>query len=516
MLRDHAPIVIEEFNGLYKRGDADNCPLDHFTDCENVVFQPGGVKTRTPIAPYLTGETILGNALRIYNYQMQTQDSLLVLVEGGSIYHVTNQTTVQGPILTIATMTDFAFVAIAGRAYISPFTTSSSVSKGIEDEFLYVYKGDGTPARKAAGPGPISATALAATPGVAGFSDLGLHLFAVVYETDTGYLTALGPLTAVTGGDTRFAEATSVDETQGYTISNIPVSSDSYVTKRHIVATKAIDSAVYNGDQDGYQFFFVPEGNIDNNIDTTKVVSFYDIDLIEDASHLIDNFFEIPAGILLTTYNGRLVMGGEFDNISLVRLSAPGEPEAIDQVDGLIIIPLDGDPVTNAQAFREALYIYKKTRTFGTIDNQGLPSSWILTPIDNGIGCDVHGISQILDSGGVNADYLIIAGWAGIFLFNGTYLRPEGSYKIATYWLALDRNNFQKIQIANDTINQIIYMTLPNGLILFGDYSEAISPMGIKWGLFRFEFKIITLTFTNTNILVLGTNNEAQDPSPVA
>lgn len=513
-MRDHAPVIIEEFYGLWDRGDDETCPLDHFTECENVVFQPGAVKVRKPLAPYLTGATILGNALRIYNYSLQTGDSLLVLVEGGSIYHVVSPTIVYGPILTIAAMTDFGFQAVAGRAYITPYNSTANSygifdQKGLQNEFLYVYKGDGTAARKAAGPPPISASALVATPGVAGYSDLGFHIFAVVYETDTGYLTALGPLTATTNGTTKFAEATSVSETQGYTITNIPVSPDTYVTKRHIVATKAIPATVYNGDQDGYQFFFVPDGNIDDNVTTTKVVSFYDIDLLEDASHLIDNFHEIPAGVALTTYNTRLVLTTEYNNISLVRLSAPGEPEAFDQVDGLITIPLDGEPITNAQQFREVLYVYKRTRTYATIDNQDYPSTWVVTNIDNGIGCEVHGISQILDSGGVNTDYLAIASYSGLVLFNGTYMRPELSYKITSKWLTFDKDNYRKIQVTNDPINQIVYMTLPNGTILFGDYSEAISPREIKWGVFTFAVKITSIAFTNLHTLILATNNEA-------
>lgn len=513
MLRDHAPIVIEEFKGLWKRGDPEDCPLDHFTDCENVILPPGKVTVRPPIAEYLTGETILGNALRIYNYQLQGADSLLVLIEGGSIYHVISPTVVHGPILTIAAMTDFGFVAIAGRAYITPFDSTLNADGlndqiGLQNEFVYVYKGDGTAARKAAGPGPINATALTATPGVAGFSDLGLHLFAVVYETDTGYLTALGPLVPVTLVP-NFAEATSVSEVQGYTITNIPVSPDSYVTKRHIVATKAIPVDVYNGDQDGYQFFFVPEGNLDDNVTTSKVVSFYDIDLIEDASHLIDNFTEIPAGVALTTYNGRMVLTTTFTDISVAYLSAPGEPEAIDQVDGLIIFPLDGKPITNAQQFREVLYLYKQTRTFGVIDNQDVPSSWILTPVDNGVGCEVHGIAQILDSSGVNADYLVVVGYTGILLFNGTYIRPELTYKINDLWLNLNRTIFNRMQIANDTINQIAYINLPGGEILYCNYSEAISPKDIKYALWTFAFKITTITFTQVNQLIVGTNNEA-------
>ena len=123
----------------------------------------------------------------------------------------------------------------------------------------------------------------------------------MVYETDTGYLTALGP--------EEFAEFEFPGDTK-IVVSNIPVSPNSYVTKRHLVSTKWIPE--YNGDQEGYQFFFIPEGNIDNNTDTTKTVHYFDADLLDDASHLIDNFSEIPSGVTLNTYHSRLVIVGEY------------------------------------------------------------------------------------------------------------------------------------------------------------------------------------------------------------
>ena len=502
-MRDHNPVVIEEFNGLWVRGDPETVPLDHFSQAINVQYIESGFRTRDGIEPYQTA-TAIGNVVRIYNYVLPTGDSILTLDSNGDIYHTISPTVTYGPILSIPAMTDFGFIAVAGRAYITPYNSTinsigQSAEIGLEDEFLYVYRGDGVAARKAGGAPSVSATPLVAVPGVAGFSDLGFHIFAIVFETNTGYLTAPGPLT--------FATATSVSEVQGYTISSIPVSPDTFVTKRHIVASKKVLG--YNGDQDGYQLFFVPDGNIDDNTTTSKVISFYDIDLLEDASHLIDNFSEIPAGVALATYNGRMILTTEFDNISLVRVSAPGEPEAFDQVDGLIIIPLDGNPVTNAQEFRDVLYIYKKTRTYACVDNEDIPSTWIPEPVDQGIGAPVHGISQVLDSGGVNVEYLVIADFSGIMLFNGAYTRPELSWKIATFWLEIDHFEFRKIQMVNDTINQIIYLTLPDSSILSGDYSNGINPKAIKWAIWNFDIEATTIALINVNRLIIGSLQES-------
>lgn len=623
--RDHEPVVIESFNGLWARGDAESCPLDHFTQADNIQFFHSGFQTRDAVDKYQTNVTPIGRIVRIYNYVMQTGQSLLVLREGGDIFHVVSPTVTHGPILSIAAMTDFGFVSVAGRAYITPFTSTVNAQGinselGLQNDFVYVYKGDGTLARKAAGFPPVnggrlpfvafnSATDGAVTKGVHviavsfdggqlgpeifavvetpgdkqiqltnipigplgtasrtivmthaidpkdykadqtsytyytalviadnttvnqklnvtdaalvavyapgvglppapgalilqntdndGFVDFGFHLVGVVYETDTGYLTAPGP--------EFFAGMSFIDVKKAVKVRNIPISSNTFVTKRHLVATKWIPE--YNGDQKGFQFFFIPEGNIDNNTDTEKEVSFYDSDLLSDASHLIDNFSEIKAGVNLNTYHGRMVLVGEFANSSLARISAPGEPEAINQVDGLIIAPLDGNPLTNAQEFRDILYLFKKTRTLAYSDNNDEPSSWEVDIIDQAVGAPVHGIATVLDSGGVNVDFLLIADISGFMLFNGTYARPELSWKIEDFWLSLTKNDFRFIQVVNDSINKKIWITLPppiRHVMLFADYGNGLDAKNIRWAKWIFDSKIATATLIEINKLVLG------------
>jgi len=513
-VRDHEPVVIEEFGGWFDRGDDESCPSEHFTVCDNIQFYNSAIETRSALDIYQNVASPLGRIRRIYDYVMQTGQSLLVLTDGGKIYHVIGATTVYGPILTIPTMEDFGFVAYNGRAYITPFKTYVDVNGvnyelGIKNEFLYVYKGDGTQARKAAGKGPTG-SALTASLGSAGLTDFGDHLFAIVYETDTGYLTSLGPEV--------FAKL-ELTGTNKVLISNIPVSSDPFVKKRHIVATKWIPE--YNGDQNGYQFFFVPGGNIDNNTDTTKEIEFFDSDLISDASHLTDNFSEIPACVNLNTYHSRLVMVGEFgtdetlaglptgivDNRSLARLSFPGEPEAISKIDGLIIAPLDGNPLTNCQEFRDILYLFKKTRTFAYSDNFDEPATWEEEVLDQGVGAPVHGIATVLDTGGVNIDFLLIVDWSGLMLFNGTYARPEMSWKIEDYWMNLTRNDFRFMQIVNDSLGKKIWITLPppnQHMMLHANYADGMDSQKIRWSRWIFDVKISAVCLIETNKLILG------------
>jgi hypothetical protein len=496
--RDHDPLVIEEFEGWWKRGDPESAPSDHFIVADNIQYFHSGVETRDGIVSYvdnlLPPNTL--KPLRVYNYTMQTGQSL-----------------------TIPAMEDFGFIAINGRAYITPFKSYINASGekyqlGIQNEFLYVYLGDGTPARKAAGPPPTGAALAVTHTAVLAGNDVGKHLIAVVYETDTGYFTALGPEVF---GELDF------DGIHEIKVANIPVLAPggpgTYVKKRHLVSTKVIVD--YNKDQKGYQFFFIPGGTIPDNSTTEKVGSFYDIDLISDASHLIDNFSEIPAGVALNTYHSRLVIVGEYgttetltglppgitDNRSIARVSNPGEPESISKIDGLLIAPLDGNPLTNVQEFRDVLYLFKHVRTYAYSDNYDVPSTWQEEILDQGIGAPVHGIASVLDTGGVNTDFLLIVDWSGLMLFNGTYAQPEMSWKIEDFWRDLARRDFNLVQIVNDSINKKIWITLPppyRKMLLHADYSDGMNAKNIKWARWIYDTNVNTITLAETDRLILG------------
>lgn len=625
-MREHDPIILEEFNGLWKRGDPESCPMDHFSDGENFQSIESGFETRDGLNVFPgPGPGSPGNILRLYKYSSPTLgEGLLALDTSGNIKHVKYNPLAVFTILTIPGMEDFDFQDVHGFAYITPVVTTTdgfgfkSVT-GMASEFVYVYKGDGTSARKAAGfpptngglkpivafnsqydgkidkgvhifgisfdtassalgpeilpliiapgskaahlvniplgpggtvnrtiyatkaidpknydpsivytfyevliipdnittdvllsfsdldlvtpfPGgagavPSDGGALRVFNGNDGFIDFGLHLIGVVYETDTGFLTAPGP--------EFFGAMTSVNVKKGIQVSNIPVSPDSFVTKRHLVSTKVINN--YNGDQNGFQFFFIPDGTIPDNVTTSLNVNFYDADLLEDASYLIDNFSEIPAGSGLATYNGRLVLFNINTDKGIVYLSAPGEPEAIDQVDGILVPPNRTDEIWNAQEFRDVLYIFKKNRTIPYIDNGDVPSTWAdQTPIDQGIGASVHGIAEVLDSGGVNIEFLLITHFGGLYVFSGTYQKPELSWKIEDLWLEIDRNDFISIQIMNDSINKRIYIALPNKKMLMADYKNGLDYDKIRWHLWRFDIEVTTITLFNFTTLIIG------------
>jgi hypothetical protein len=485
-MRDHEAVVIEEFNGLWARGGADSTPLDHFSDCNNIQFIQSGFKTRDGLNTYLPYPDVR----RTYTYISQTVEGLLVLDSNGNIYHSASPTPFS-PILHVDGMTDFGFVGIAGRAYITPCNSIT----GLPGEFLYVYKGDGSAARKAAGDPPATPLTIGLS-GNPGNVEAGVHIYSVVYETDTGFLTALAP-------PTEFANSASVE----IRATNIPVSPDPAVIARRLVATISIDPASYTGDVNGYQFFFVPGLRIPDNTTTQADMSFFDADLVDDASHLIDNFSEIPAGVGLNVYHNRLISWASAADISVAQVSFQGEPEAISQVSGLIIAPLDAQPLTNAQEYRDVLYLFKQTHTLAYTDSGDVPSSWPLVVIDQGIGASVHGVCTILDTGGVNIEYLIIADYSGIMLFNGAYQRPELSWKIKDFWFELNRSAFLNIQIMNDSINQILYTILPNKQMLIGDYSNGMDPKNIRWCPWTLSVNTSSIALVNTNDVIIGAHS---------
>lgn len=512
-MRGHQPVLIEEFNGLWRRGDAESCPLDHFSDCNNLMYIQSGFKTRDGLDVFPIGEdpqNSIFNVLRIYRFIHNEIESLLVLDALGNIYD-TGSPTPNTPILTISGMIDFAMVNVANRAYISPHDGVT----GMQNEFLYVYKGGGVTARKAGGAGPTGLAMIAATDAFTSTDavEKGIHLFAVVYETDTGFLTKLGPYNA------GVAAFTNYDAPGGFKVklTNIPVSPDPFVVKRHIVATRAINPPDFTGDLEGYQFYFVPDGTIEDNVTTEIVVSFFDADLLDDAWHLLDLYEEIPAFVSLNIYHDRLIGCAQwadltndetFGDISTARVSYPGEYEAFDQVDGLIVTPLDGNPLTNGSEYRDVLYLFKKTRTYAYNDNGDAPSGWPLIIIDQGVGASVHGISAVLDSGGVNVEFLLIIDYSGIMLFNGAYQRPELSFKIRDYWFELERDDFKNIQIMNDSLSQRIYVSLPNKALLYADYTNGLDPEKIRYCPWKFPNEVTTIALINTNTLVIGARKD--------
>lgn len=618
-LRGHPPAEVSRFGGVWRRGDVETTPMDHFATSDNFISAGGDqtLVTRPGIEISQDVSVPLENVKRIYNYNTGSASTLLVLTvesgfEGnvGNIYHVVSPTLVYGPILVVIGMEDFAFAPYGGRAYISPFSKSfpvlappvvapslalavgagvedgihkyavtfvnaegettpsdtseitvttgnnqveltaiptggvgvtsrkiyrttagtdpllllttiannsttvftdntpdaslgaaaptsntavsgtEEVEKGLENEVVYVYAGDGTAARAAAGE-PLSGNMTIAN-GAAGNTDPGVHIFGFVAETISGFLTEPGLLETFT-------------TVANFSVSfgTIPTSGDPNVIARHLVATKVIPS--YNGNLEGYDLFFVPNATIPNNTDTfLNDISFFDQDLLDDASHLLDNYEEIPAVAHLSLYNERLIAATTFDNINLALVSARGEPEAINQISGILTVQPDGNPITNGQELRDVFYLFKRTRAVAYVDNGDEPSSWEPTIVDNALGTSVHGIATVIDSGSSSVDYLIICTFQGVSLFDGKFIAPELSWKIENLWTSYDRTEFGKIQVVQSPIRKNIYIALPDRTMLVANYSGGLDSKNIGWWPWSFKMGVNTVAIANIDEIIIG------------
>jgi len=466
MGRGHAPIVIQEFNGLFDRGSDDVVPIDHFREGLNYRFTQLGVNTRGGISELTDFPTPI---VRVHLYtRIGEVQRLLILDNTGKLFDSEVSLTV--PIFTLATMVDFSSVSLFNRAYISPHDRIS----GIANEFIYVW--DGTNFRKAGGVAPTTALA-AATSATAGNVEAGLHLIRYAYETDSGYITLGSPAISYTAPGSKKIDLSAVSVGPTGTAA------------RHILATKIIVG--YSGRVDDYEFFFVPEGKIDNNTATTIAVSFFDNDLLSSADYLLDQLSEIPSGCCLSAYQGSLVVGGEFDKESIVRISRPGEPESFSSVDGFVLVnPGDaGEGVKATIEYRDLLHIFKSQRTYVTRNNGNSPATWDVNLVDNGIGTECFGSSVVLDSLGNTQDRFIIADTSGLLGYIGSFGDKPLSWKIYDIWNRINRQYFTKIQVHVDPTDKVIYVNVPlddgtePNCVLICDYKNGLSPETVRWGI---------------------------------
>src|SRR5258706_4864107 len=295
-MRDHQSIVIREFKGEFDRGSDDVCPPGYLLKARNVIFTNFGVKTRPGFEKTIT----LANTVRIQTYKrIGEADRLLILTSDGKLWDSTNLAT---PILNIPAMTDFSMINMFNRAYISPHNGI----RGLPGEFLYVYVGSGT-ARKAGGSPPSGFTLLATNSGSSGHVEPCFRFVAVAFETDTGFITRLGP---VAGTVPSFASLTTTG-VKKLTVNAIPIGPAGTVARR-IAVTKVIVDGVSTMNQLLNEFFFIPNGRIADNTSTGPLdYDFYDADLVDSADYLLDNLDSPPAFVHVNDYNGSLVGVGE-------------------------------------------------------------------------------------------------------------------------------------------------------------------------------------------------------------
>jgi len=490
-MRDHQPIAFEQFNGFWDRGQDDSVPKDHFIEGLNVRYFESGYESRDGISPFIPRMNGTRAVVRMYTFNVAS-DGIITLDNAGNFYHVIPATNTSTLILSLPGVTDFTMAITNGRAYINPIGIAT---------FLYVYNGNGTTAHKAGGNPPTNADgALAAANSGSGNVEAGIHIFGVVYETSSGFLTQIGP---------DFLPTVNAPGNNAVLLTSIPISPDPNVIARHIVASKFIVPAQYNGNTRGYELFFVPGGKISDNTTTSLSVNFFDSQLLASAAGLLDIASSVANGTGLCLYHNRLVLTGT-PTINAARVSNPGEFEAFSNLDGFVQVQNDGLGLLNGQEYRDVLYLFKINETVAFTDNGNVPSSWPMSVIDEGLGAGIHGVCYIDTRQGMSSEYLLLENYTGIFMFNGTFIRSELSFKIRDYWLTVDQIDIaQNIEFYNDVYRQSIILNIPGlSLLLVGDYANGMTPEAMRWTKWTYSIIPRTITlFDKSNKLLIGSQN---------
>jgi hypothetical protein len=477
MLRDHDPITLREFKGTFDRGEDDVCPPGYFLDSRNVVFTEGGVETRKGTSLSVT----LANVRRISVFDRIGEASRLILLDSSG--NLWDSTSLVSPILSIPAMSDFSMVSLYNRAYITPHNGL----RGLPGESIYVYEGSGV-ARAAAGSPPVGAAMTATDSPDPGSVEKGKHLFAVAFETVTGFITKPGP--------TVYTLYTAPGEKK-VVIANIPTGPAGTVA-RHLLSTRVLPDT-YAGDQGGQEYFFVPDGRIGDNFTTSFTLSFFDSDLQDSADWLMDELASIPAGAGIGIYGSRMVVWGPDDDESKVWVSKAGYPESFDATEGFFrAFPGDaGGGVRNCVEFRGNLYILKAQRTYATQETGDEPAFWIVTSIDAGVGTEVHGVAKILDLSGTALDAFVIADRSGLLMFNGTFAGNILTAAIDDIWSRINKSAFHTVEVVLDPIRKLGYVAVPldnatlPSHILVADYQNGIE--NIRWTTWTFPKKPTTI-----------------------
>lgn len=500
MNRDHSPITIDNFSGLFSRGILESVPPDHMPvddisppDCPNLSFDENKVSQRNAfglLAAYPGSFT--HPVKRFFNFFKSDGTIYRILLDSNS--HFWSNGTDLG---AVAGASDFSMIALGDRAYISAFGTNGNPLSGIN---VKVY--DGTTFRDAGGAAP-AVGAFAAANGAAGVIEKGLHLIAVAYETDSGFITP--PCTAI--------QYTAPGALK-INLTNIPTG-PAGTLYRHILITKYI--RVFDGNVKNYMLYKIAK--ILDNTTTSLTIDQYDSALIDQAGYLYDELATIPAGVHLGSYRNCMVSSGAYGETSVVRVSKPGDFESFSGVDGFAtVFKEDGGGINATAEFRGSLYMLKSFRTFATVDNGGPVNSWTIQTVDAGIGCEPHGIGIISGAKGTGIEGLFIASHSGLMYFQGIYQLQNVNltWKIQAVWDQMDSGigsgTLLSVEVLVDTRKKLIYINIPYtgggpvNVLLVGDFQRGLDPKAIRWDMWGLkESGGNTLTFNSITFGIVNT-----------
>ncbi len=487
--RDHEPYTITAHRGLYSRNDDPAPPAGFMNRATNLVFdQPsieyGDLLINTSKARVREQFTAIGNlpanSVRFYIYKKSTGDRLIILDSTGNIWDATSNEI----ICSVPTAIDFHGITLNDRFYFTPH----NLVTGINGEFLYIYDPtfplvSGFRARKAAG-APATGTFTVAVSAVNGSIEPGIHMIAISFKTNTGFITKPALHTSFTAPS---------GTKKKLSLTAIPIGPD-YVTSRIIWMSKVQLNS--DGNLKAAELFNAYE--IENNTTTSlaDIIDKYDTDLQQSADPYTDLLPEIPAGTYLSLVGGRLVNCGAYLDPDTLRISNPSEPEAIDSVDGIRQIEKGlGGGIKTTRPMRGNIAWWKSYMTGVLRPNDDDPVNWPYDVIDSALGSEPYGVSESIEYPGLVFDNYLVANKAGLHLFNGGYADPLTplSYNISPSWEAAGSlTAIKAIKIVVDPLAYRIYALVPgSGGVMnwfMGDFSDGLSADAIKWSPWKFDY----------------------------
>lgn len=481
---EYEKIVINEFNGLYKRGMPDECPIDHAICCENVSFtKKGEVSSRNGMSG--SQSTAAASVTRMFLSTTDNGNFLLTCDGQGNIWSNAGSS----PLFSYPGLFDFSAINIYGRTYIYPIVAGFPPAPVPN---LQVF--NGIYIRDAAGAAPGSSFS-ASTSG-SGNVDAGVYQLAISFITDTGYVTPPGPLIGAT-----------------YTpvIVTAPGGTVISVTGIPTGPTGTVGRQLFTSRANQIEIFFIPSsdgGVINDNTTTTATLNFFDTDLVESGDYLFDLFPSIPGSNRYGTinfYHNRTVI---LNLSTSVKLSRVQDPESINQVDGIIQFP---DYGINSAIFgvcvqQDVLYLTEFPGIYAVQDTGDEPAFWPYILIDGGFGSLAPGIGSL--SGTSNAltfsQTFLLCDRNGVFAFNGSIIRPALTWKIDDIWKQINFAGAPEfVSLFVDVVHDIFFVLCPIGsaqfpnALLMCDYSLGLDSEHVKWSLWSFPYAPSAITFIN-------------------
>lgn len=522
---DKFPLRVTDFRGLnildeenadikiFPTTGMDNSPeFGEAFEAQNIRFlKSGGFRTRrhgfqdTPqeiVAAFGANEHLIRVHQVLELLGTSTANRYLILTydgTNGKIYD-TGLAVGSNIILTVAGMIDAFFINAFSRIYISPWAAHGVAFPG---EYVYAYTGAYV-ARRAQG-SPLNRTAATATAvtnsGTAGNITLGTHLFDVVYETDTGYITSMyGARATIPGGPPTVQPLNLVCNGNQVTVANIKTgAAGSGIIRRHILMSKLVANYDNTG-WIGYEPFFAY--TINDNTTTTVTFDKPDAGLVESANYLMNNTEGfIRACGTISLYNNRLCFyridpkTDVPEGRNAVLVSAILDPERVDSygTDGSRILVGRDFPSTSVTCgfeFRGLNYVCKERSTHvfrEDLDKD--PGEWAVDLVDSSRGAFPLGIAKVTNSiSHIIDDSTIIVNNGGLLVFNGSYSDVPISLG---WWNSIPYGDRSTSEVFVDGERKLIYVvsgdprfprvnTAVKSLFV-GDFSRGMSFGNIKW-----------------------------------